>query len=247
MPLFGPPNVEKLQDKGNLVGLIKALSYQKDASVREKAAKALGEIGDTQAVEPLITALKDSDMDVRRAAVEALGQSGDARAVDPLITALKDGAVDVRQAAAGALGQSGDARAVDPLIAALKDSAGDVRQAASGALGQSGDARAVNPLIAALKDSAGDVQQTVAGVLAQIAEENTDKDLKYQAALALAEIDDPRAVKLLVDVIASQRFSARVHGRESSLEEGALQTLVSMGSSAVDPLINCLRPNLVKT
>jgi HEAT repeat protein len=247
MPLFGPPNVEKLQEKGNLAGLIKALGYQKDGSVREKAAKALGEMGDAQAVEPLITALKDSDVDVRRAAVEALGQSGDARAVDPLGAALKDSDTDVRRAAAEALGQSGDAGAVDPLGAALEDSDVDVRQAAAEALGQSGDARAVDPLIAALKDSAVDVQQTAAGALAQIAEENTDKDLKYQAALALAEIDDPRAVNLLVGIVASQRFSAMMHGRESSLEEGALQALVGMGSPAVDPLIQCLRPHLVKT
>jgi HEAT repeat protein len=247
MPLFGPPDVEKLQDKGNLAGLIKALSYQKDGSVREKAAKALGEIGDAQAVEPLITALKDSDKDVRRAAVEALGQSGDARAVDPLGAALQDSDTDVRRAAAAALGQSGDARAVDPLGAALKDNDTDVRRAAAEALGGSGDARAVDPLIAALKDGAVDVQQAVAGALAQIAEENTDKDLKYQAALSLAEIDDPRAVNLLVGFIASQRFSAMMHGRESSLEEGALEALVGMGSPAIDPLIQCLRPHLVKT
>jgi HEAT repeat protein len=183
MPLFGPPNVEKLQEKGNLAGLIKALGYQKDGSVREKAAKALGESGDAGAVDPLGAALQDGDKAVRRAAAEALGQSGDARAVDPLIAALKDSAVDV--------------------------------------------------------------QQTAAGALAQIAEENKDKDLKYQAALALAEIDDPRAVNLLVGSIASQRFAAMMHGRKSSLEEGALEALVGMGGPAVDPLIKCLRPNLV--
>ena len=45
MPLFGPPNVEKLKAKGNVKGLIKALDYKKDASVRRAAAKALGKSG----------------------------------------------------------------------------------------------------------------------------------------------------------------------------------------------------------
>ncbi len=41
MGLFGPPNVEKLKEKRDMNGLIKALSYEKDAYIRLKAAKAL--------------------------------------------------------------------------------------------------------------------------------------------------------------------------------------------------------------
>ena len=68
MPLFGPPNVKKLIAKGNVKGLIKALGYDKDRIVRVNAVEALGKIGDTRAVEPLIAALKDKDKDVRIAA-----------------------------------------------------------------------------------------------------------------------------------------------------------------------------------
>ena len=57
MPLFGPPNVDKLKAKRDVKGLSRALSYQKDDEVRRRAAKALGEIGDAQAVEPLTAAL----------------------------------------------------------------------------------------------------------------------------------------------------------------------------------------------
>ncbi len=52
--------------------------------VRESAAKALGKVGDTDAVPVLIRALKDDDFGVRNAAVKALGSVGDERAVDPL-------------------------------------------------------------------------------------------------------------------------------------------------------------------
>lgn len=52
-------------------------------------AWALGKIGDTRAVEPLITALDDRD--AQGAAIQALGQIGDTRAVGPLVMVLKDG------------------------------------------------------------------------------------------------------------------------------------------------------------
>ena len=65
------PNVERLQEKKNVKGLIKALRH-KDRRVRSEAAEALGEIGDKRAVEPLIQALKDEYWDVRLRAEKAL-------------------------------------------------------------------------------------------------------------------------------------------------------------------------------
>ena len=46
MPLFRPPDVEKLKTEGNVEGLIKALGYKEDLHVRWDAAEALGQIGD---------------------------------------------------------------------------------------------------------------------------------------------------------------------------------------------------------
>jgi HEAT repeat protein len=45
--------------------------------VHWRVAEALGKIGDTRAVEPLIAALKDEDERVRRVAAEALEQIGE--------------------------------------------------------------------------------------------------------------------------------------------------------------------------
>ncbi len=61
MPLFGPPNVNKLAAKRDLAGLIKALGYQQDVGVRIGAVEALKGLGDAGAVEPLIVALQDED------------------------------------------------------------------------------------------------------------------------------------------------------------------------------------------
>ena len=39
MPMFGPPDVSKLDAKGDVPGLIKALGFQKDPLVRRDAAQ----------------------------------------------------------------------------------------------------------------------------------------------------------------------------------------------------------------
>jgi len=64
----------------------------------------LGKIGDSRAVEPLITALKDKNSDVRKIAAYVLGKIGDNRAVEPLTDTLKkDKDHRVRKAAKKAL------------------------------------------------------------------------------------------------------------------------------------------------
>jgi len=87
---------------------------------RASAIEALGRIGDSRAVEPLIAALKDEDVNVRWPAARALGEIKDTRAIKPLIAALKDAEWIVREAAAEALIKIG-APAVEPLIAALTE------------------------------------------------------------------------------------------------------------------------------
>ena len=123
MPLFGPPNIAKLEARKDIDALVKALGYQKDWHIRSAAATALGQIGDIRAVEPLIAVLQQDEATIaRESAAAALGQIGDARAVEPLIAMFKVPAMT--NTAAAALGQIGDARAVEPLTAALTEKLG---------------------------------------------------------------------------------------------------------------------------
>jgi HEAT repeat protein len=69
------------------------------------AANALKDIGDGNAVEPLIICLTDLDPDVRIAAVGALGALGDHRAVKPLVAMFNDSDHSVHREAAKALHQ----------------------------------------------------------------------------------------------------------------------------------------------
>ncbi|QYZ80207.1 HEAT repeat domain-containing protein [Methanofollis formosanus] len=68
------------------------------------AAEALGRIGDSRAVAPLIKALEgDPDPRVRTKAAWALGRLGDPRAQRPLLRALGDRDDDVQEIAGEAL------------------------------------------------------------------------------------------------------------------------------------------------
>jgi len=154
MPLFGPPNIEQLKAKRDIAGLVKAVGYKKSIvgsmlSGRDSesfaAAKALGEIGDARAVEPLIALLGDENSSVQDSSVQdstvqmnaavALRLLRDARAVEPLIAAITDkGRVYNRGIFFIALGAIGGARADEVFTAALKDEDSSVREDAAHAL-----------------------------------------------------------------------------------------------------------------
>jgi len=117
--------------------------------VRNFAARALGNIGDPEALNPLIKALSDKHVLVRCSAARALGRLGDARAVDPLVNALENNDFLVQRSAAEALGELGDLKAVDPLINALGNEDSYIQTGAANALARIGQA-AIHKLVAKL-------------------------------------------------------------------------------------------------
>ena len=225
MGLF-PPNVERLKEKGDVSGLVKALGY-KDEAVRREAAKALGEIGDAAAVEPLITALRDEDPWARSFAASALGLIGGPAAaeplvaalrdaVEPLVAALRDSESGVREAATASLGLIGlkirvtfGSAPVVPLILALRDEEWFVRYGAATALGSMRDAATVQPLVTALQDE--------------------DHRVRMRAALALGQIGDAAAVEPLIAALRDSDDGAR---------GAAAEALGKIGdAAAIEPLI----------
>lgn len=193
---------------------------RKPTNTRANAATALGWIGNKKAVEPLITALKDSEDHVRRAAAFAFIKIKDERAVEPLVTALRDKDERVRKRAASALGSMGDPRGVEPLIAALEredpdkgirsvndwsgsmasllDAAKNFREYVAEALGKIKDPRAVSPLTKALNDS--------------------DEGVRKAAAWSLGEIRDQRAVEPLKTALKDKDEKVRKEA-ESALRK----------------------------
>jgi hypothetical protein len=101
----------KFKDASAVEPLIRILqkpaSNSDDLGRQELAARILGEIGDTRAVEPLIHALQEEYWLTRHWAAVSLGQLKDVRAIEPLTETLQDTREEVRQKAAWALGELG--------------------------------------------------------------------------------------------------------------------------------------------
>ena len=108
-----------LRDKRAVMFLIDALR-DNDSDVKEKAAIALGKMGEP-AVEGLIETIKLlANSDIRAMAVNSLGNIGDHRAVVPLFPMLRDRNPRVRKKAAEALGKIPDPRAIGHIIKACE-------------------------------------------------------------------------------------------------------------------------------
>ncbi|MBI3175231.1 MAG: HEAT repeat domain-containing protein [Chloroflexi bacterium] len=192
MPIFGPPNIEKLTAKRDIDGLIKALGYEKDAGIRQAAAKALISFG-ALAFNELAAALQDKNLNIRHGAAWVLGRAGDKRAVPFLLPMLKDPHPFIRQAAADSLGELGDGMAVGPLIHLSQDENNGVRKAVARALGELHDPKAVDTLISMLGIS--EVQDPLIKLL-RIS--TPDAEIRAIAAWALGEIKDSRSVEALI-------------------------------------------------
>jgi HEAT repeat protein len=118
------------------------------------AVWALTQFDDPGLVAPLVAALRHADATARALAAGKLADLGSVDAVPPLLDVLRDDRdAHVREEAARALGLLGDPAAVDPLLTALRSDRGDhVREEAAAALGRLGDPRAVPPLTRARRD-----------------------------------------------------------------------------------------------
>ncbi|MCK4647897.1 HEAT repeat domain-containing protein [bacterium] len=128
--------VAKKDELGIVIAkIVKVLKY---GGMTEKpdAVVALGMIGDSRAVEPLIEYLEHSEDDhLRCDIVTALGRIGDKKATPALIKALlNDSYCHVRCEAAEALGKLGNKKAIPALEKALKDEHYFVRADAADAL-----------------------------------------------------------------------------------------------------------------
>jgi hypothetical protein len=127
----------------------KLLGREEPDSVRRAAAKALGPLGNPEALPALRAALDDPSKTVQMWAMKSLGELRDRERFGTLVLRLKDDDPGVRAFAAIALGDIGDQRATKPLVNVLDDRSGTVRGLAIGALVKLRDPHA----LAALKSA----------------------------------------------------------------------------------------------
>ena len=223
-------------------------------AVRQQAAEALGQSGNSRAVEPLIALLADPETAVRTSAATALGEIKDPRALEPLLTAFKADVknnnyelAEIDAKAAGSLGTP----ALQPLLAALDDK--DLEGSAGLGLVAMG-APAVEPLIALFNSPDPYRRQRIADWLGEIKDpravdpliaalSDSDSDVRKGAALSLGQIKDPRAVAPLIALLNSPApKDPNLVGGDSGVRNSAAFALGKIDSpEAVNFLLTALR------
>ena len=158
-----------------------------------------------------IAALKDEDWGIREDAAMALGEARDPRGVSPLIEALRDSDRAVKTAATDALTAIGTPAVVD-LSYCLEDPDLSVQEAAASILSEIADERVLEPLESALL--------------------NQDWVVRMHAARAVGRLGNPRSVETLVLLLQDKVPAVR---------DEAIAALVSIGESAVAPLVAALK------
>lgn len=193
----------------------------------------------TQAVGPLIAALRDETAEVRLFAARALGRIRDPRAAKALLDARLDSDPPVRAKVLEALAAAGDPRAFSALLDALSDPETTVVAAAASALGESHDPRALEPLLKLLKDERRTMiafaaltrMKTAAAVEPLLGLLEPGSRVSGQAvADALAGIGEPAVAPLLKAVSRGDRSSVPLD-----------LILEKIGEPAVGPLIETLK------
>ncbi|KOP23937.1 hypothetical protein AMR41_23645 [Hapalosiphon sp. MRB220] len=174
--------VQRLADEKNVKELIDAYIKKPPTFGTDQAAEALGNLGDKQAVEPLIAVLNtpvkasasSAEIKTHAAAAIALGKLKDTRAVKPLVANVNHRSPRIANAAKTALKDiaTTNPKIVDQLLPAFKkDDATSI--IALGAIGKP----ALEPMLMALKEA--------------------DARMRTNAASILADIGDPKAIEPL--------------------------------------------------
>jgi HEAT repeat protein len=131
---------------------VREILFGDDEAAAADAAKALGQSGASNAIDPLIELLSVGAAPSRsQPALDALGALGDPAAVDELEVYAGNRSPDVRRRAVKSLGLIKDDKSVAPLLVALGDSAPDVRAAAADALAARKVTKAAPRLLALVK------------------------------------------------------------------------------------------------
>jgi HEAT repeats len=206
------PNIDGLEARKDIAGLVKALRYN-DIEVQTRVAAILGSFG-AEATDELLLALKKKDKNIRLGIIEALTQIKDPRAVPALINTLTDESSEVRWEAAIALGETGDNRAIEPLVIALKDHDKYVRYGAAFALKKIGwnpaDDEQKAFYYAGMQEwkTVELIGKAAIPVLSHILNDR-DSNVRQKVIEILGEIGDPAATPALVHSLGDMNAEVR--------------------------------------
>ena len=217
--------------------------------IRYKAIDALGSLKPTDAVRPLLDALKDTDEYVRIYAIRALGNFdllGNEAIAEHLQPFLRDDDRQIRELAVETLGKLKAKQAVGELKRLLQEDRSDIRSKAATALGNIGEKTALPALRAALKDKL--IEKEVILALGFLGDSAVVTDLRKilhngnpyayylrcLAAISLLRLRDSTVVPDIVNIVIS-------NGNDCYSEKTELiGAMANFGEAAVSGLIDIL-------
>ncbi|NDJ85393.1 MAG: TIR domain-containing protein [Chloroflexi bacterium] len=193
------------------IWLNESLNKLQNGDTRERidAARALGDLRDSVAIDALLKALTDFSIQVRKAATASLGHIKNPRAIPGLVEVLESPESDseLRETAALALGNIGHVDGIAPLQQALNhDGEMFVRISAARALGMIGDPSASSVLSGVIRGARynrlrraavlalGEIGNAAAiqDLLSAISDD--DEEVRRDAALMIIKLWGPRAL-----------------------------------------------------
>ncbi|MFM6326409.1 MAG: HEAT repeat domain-containing protein [Microcystis panniformis] len=231
------------------------LDLHKEERFRGWALKALGEIGNSEALPAIIRALNYSDWFRDNAAI-ILGKMNkkQALALPSLISILYDSEKSVRFWGVKALGEIGvgNSETIQALITALNDV--KTRNNAVEALGKINNSAVVSALIETIKNSDGDFRSYAAVALSKITNPDAVPVLieavnhsafhvyiRYFAVKALGNIGNPEAVSALIAVLNDSEINDIYYAADELVRNKAVEALSKIGTpEAVSGLIEAL-------
>jgi len=195
--------------------ILKNLLENEDGHIRSLAARALSQLGDLRAIEPIKRLLADQYEDVQEDAVDALSNLSSGLSRDELMTMLNDANPLLRKNAAFLLGRIGAIEAVSALGFALKDGNVNVRKAAVESFSQLKTEESIKFLILALTDEDSDIRISSVLSLGSIGGEgifealslllsDSDDSVRAAASKALGMLGDRRAAKPLIGILSDK-------------------------------------------
>jgi len=188
------------------VGQIEALMYKVDPEIMPIFPQILALNGTNDAIKILKKLLNHSNEQVRVAAITSIAQSGRDDLLPQLRTLASQHSPSQQEAAAFALGKLKDDSSIPKLESMAKSKVPNVRLAALQALYQLGRKEAIEEVkeIAFAGDpfaiQALGAMEGAQNTLLKLAQ-SSNLQIKTNAAIALLELNDPRSLNYLADVI----------------------------------------------
>jgi len=196
------------------VGFLIPLLQSEDNMTCGMVADILGDIGDVQAVEPILALLKHPNQYARMRGASALGAIGDVRAVEPILALLKNGDIDSRVIIA--LGQLRDIRALDHLTPLLNHPDEAIRLAVIEAFREMKAIQTTEHLIPLLKDTHPAIRREALRALANVGInnitallKNEDWHIRRMASVKLGDMGKGDVIEHLIPLLNDKSYYVR--------------------------------------